>query len=584
MRPSRFIAALAVIVVIGGFLRFWGIDFGLPFLYHGDEGEIVRRALRMPLDGPNPYWFQYPTLYVYMQGAAYVVLFAGYWLTGAASSYTGFAQSAAIDPTAVYVVGRGVTALLGAATVATTGLAARACFADDHRAASRAGLVAATLVAFNLLHVEHSHYVTPDIPMTFAASCALLFVARIAVSATRGTNGQYALAGLFVGIAASIKYPGALFAAAIVIVWAQRAPWREGAAILKDARLPLAGAASIAAFLAGSPFILLDFAGFQRDFLHEAAHMRQGHLGFEGVSSGWSTHLKNLYDSGNVALLVLFVLGAIAVFRLKSVFGRTLVLSVVLLFAFASRSNVLFARYLLPMLPMVAVIAAVGAVWIAQGRGVKSDRARDATLAVLVVAALSLPSFLVYHRLRLFSAEDTRTQAWRWIDATLRFDGERPRIAVEWKSVQTDPTVFSGVDAVPVAYDLARLQRSGVRFVVVTDRLYRRFLKAADVYPDQAMFYSELLQRGTPLATFSPYADDTSQLRLDDNGAARFVRGGNGPDWIALPNRRLAGPAIVVFEVPPLVSDPAYPAAPDDDPGPTTPDDRDAAIESDDPL
>ena len=42
-RLSFFHVTLAVLVVTGFAMRIWGNRFGLPFLYHEDEGEIVRR-------------------------------------------------------------------------------------------------------------------------------------------------------------------------------------------------------------------------------------------------------------------------------------------------------------------------------------------------------------------------------------------------------------------------------------------------------------------------------------------------------------------------------------------------------------
>src|SRR6185369_392245 len=110
-------------------------------------------------------------------------------------------------------------------------------------------------------------------------------------------------------------------------------------------------------------------------------------------------------------------------------------------------------------------------------------------------------------------ADDTRTLARAWVDTTA--DGT---VAVEWKSIPTGPVPLARVEAVPVVYDLDDLRDRGVRYVVVTDRLYRRFLRAPDRYEDQADFYGDLLSEGRLVAVFSPYDGDAGRLMLDASG------------------------------------------------------------------
>ncbi len=537
-RTSRFAIALAVVALAAFAARAWGNGFGLPFLYHEDEGEIVRRALRMPIDGPNPHWFQYPTLYVYVQAAVYLLVYVAQRAVGIASSYAEFASTSALDPTAIYRAGRTVTAAIGAATVVVTGLAGRRLASLDGRGASLAGLAAAAFVAVDTMHVEHSHYVTADVPLTLAAACVLYAAARLASAPDGGAPRDYAFAGAAVGLAASIKYPGALLAVVVVAVYAQRVDWRDWRARVRDLRLPTAAAASVGAFLAGSPFVVLSFSEFLRDFAAEAKHMRSGHLGFEAVQNHWGQLFNGVYASGGLALVALLVVGAFAFVRRRDPLGIALVVTTLTLFVFAGLSNVLFTRYLLPILPVAAIVAARGALALARGRA--------AAAVALVVLACALPAFLDLHRLRLFTAPDTRTLARAWVDETVD-----ARIAVEWKSIPTGPLPLARAEAVPVVYDLDDLRDRGVRYVVVTDRLYRRFLRAPDRYDDQTAFYRDLLSQGTLVRVFSPYAGEVGRLSLDADGEPAVVKGAGGPQWRSLPARALAGPVIEIYEIPP---------------------------------
>lgn len=545
-RTSRFAIALAVVALAAFAARVWGNGFGLPFLYHEDEGEIVRRALRMPIDGPNPHWFQYPTLYVYVQAAVYLLVYVAQRAAGIASSYADFASASSLDPTAIYRAGRTVTAAVGAATVVMTGLAGRRLASLDGRGASLVGLAAAAFVAVDTMHVEHSHYVTADVPLTLAAACVLYAAARLASAPDGGAPRDYAFAGAAVGLAASIKYPGALLAVVVVAVYAQRVDWRDWRARVRDLRLPTAAAASVGAFLAGSPFVVLSFSEFLRDFAAEAAHMRSGHLGFEAVQNHWGQLFGGVYASGGLALVALLVVGAFAFVRRRDPLGIALVVTTLTLFVFAGLSNVLFTRYLLPILPVAAIVAARGAHALAGALTGALARGRVTVAVALAALACTLPAFLDVHRLRLFTAPDTRTLARTWVDETV--DG---RIAVEWKSIPTGPLPLARAEAVPVVYDLDDLRDRGVRYVVVTDRLYRRFLRAPDRYDDQTAFYRELLSQGRLVCVFSPYEGEIGRLSLDAAGEPAVVRGAGGPQWRSLPTRALAGPVIEIYEIPP---------------------------------
>ncbi len=549
-RLSFFHVTLAVLVVTGFAMRIWGNRFGLPFLYHEDEGEIVRRALRMPVDGPNPGWFQYPTLYVYVQSAAYAALWAASRLTGSASSYSQFADAATLDPSAVYAVGRTVTASLGAATIALTGAAGRWLVSLDSRGRDIAGLAAAALVTIELLEVEHAHYITADVPMTLAATCVLLAVARLAAAPNGGSSREYAIAGLLAGLAASIKYPGALFAVAPLAVYAQRVGWRTRADWVeraRDLRLPAAAAASVVGFVAGSPFVVLDWRGFARDLGAEAAHMRTGHLGFELVQNHWTEVFANVLEAGGIALLVVAAAGVVTVSLKKDVFGRSLVVTLAVLVFFAASSNVLFARYLIPMLPVAAILAAHALVTVAGACARGSDRRREVLVAVGLCVALALPAWLVAHRLAIFSAPDTRTESWNWVNANLVAPGDR--IAVEWKSIPRKPLRFAVAESIPVVYDIARLRADGVTHVAITDRLYRRYLRAPDIYPEQVAFYRELLATAEPVASFTPFADDHGRLMLDGAGVPIVHRVKSAVPWSALTRRVRSGPVILVFRL-----------------------------------
>src|SRR5450830_1062688 len=103
-------------------LRLIGLRYGLPSVYNPDEVAIMSRALAFAKGDLNPHNFLYPSFYFY-------ALFAWEGLTALlavatreVASVGAFQREFFLDPTRVFVAGRLLTALLGAATAVVTGL------------------------------------------------------------------------------------------------------------------------------------------------------------------------------------------------------------------------------------------------------------------------------------------------------------------------------------------------------------------------------------------------------------------------------------------------------------------------------
>src|SRR5579871_6861129 len=116
------LVTLAMLTLIGGWLRFQSIGFGLPDKFRPDEEYMVSRALGFDNDW-NPHFALYPSAQMYVQHAAlkyYAALFG----------YRGnFRTAYASDGQALaYLVARRVSAAFGTATVPAIYLAAAPIF------------------------------------------------------------------------------------------------------------------------------------------------------------------------------------------------------------------------------------------------------------------------------------------------------------------------------------------------------------------------------------------------------------------------------------------------------------------------
>jgi len=192
-RTSR--AGLVLALIAAALLRFWALSQGIGFSLGVDEPEIMERAVRMMKTGDlNPHFFDYPSLYMYVQAVVAVARF----LFGAMDGrWASLAQAHTED---FYLWGRAVTAILGTATVWIV-------YRIGMRWGGRTALLSAALLAVMPMHVRESHYVLTDVPVTFLVMLTCLLSLR---AHERATMAAFAVAGAAAGLAGATKYNGAV--------------------------------------------------------------------------------------------------------------------------------------------------------------------------------------------------------------------------------------------------------------------------------------------------------------------------------------------------------------------------------------
>src|SRR4030088_2615616 len=102
LKESRL--GLVLALVTAALLRFWALPQGVPFSPGVDEPEVMERAVRMMKTGDfNPHFFDYPTLYMYIQAAVATFRFVIGAMRG---QWAGLAQAPTEE---FYLWGRAVT-------------------------------------------------------------------------------------------------------------------------------------------------------------------------------------------------------------------------------------------------------------------------------------------------------------------------------------------------------------------------------------------------------------------------------------------------------------------------------------------
>ena len=408
------------LLIAGGFaLRVWGVWFGLPHDFaRPDEEKLIGAALGIFQGDPNPHFFLYPTLFIYVIAAAFAALFAIQRVAGATASQAAFVAQSLANPSILHLAPRMLAALLGTATIPVLYSAAR------RLSSTRAALISSTLLAVVFLHVRDSHFGTTDVPATFLTVCAL--AAAASCEANGVTPRRVAAAGLLSGLAASTKYNSALAVLPAMVVIgrgfrSRDAAWRTASLIgLLFTGLGIG-------FLAGTPFALLDWSGFLAEFTIQSRTAFGTHHGATLDAAravvgerGWSHHLTFTLRYGlGIPLLGAALAGAGWLIVEQPQTAAVVLSFPVVFYAAMGVSLLVYARWMVPIVPFLCLTAGMLVDRAARAIEHMAGRARAAAVAIGVslacIAGPTLARAIAFDR--LVARTDTRVLGAQWIES-----------------------------------------------------------------------------------------------------------------------------------------------------------------------
>ncbi len=388
--------ALIGCAVLAAALRVVALGYGLPHTYNADEPHLVNMAVSFGSGSLRPHSFKYPTLWPTMLAGLYGLWFGLWSALGLRKSPLDFAALYGFAPTGFYLIARAVSA---AASVAALAVVSRTERAEDRGRWPYGALI----LAFAPVLVELAHAAKPD-------SLMLLFVAGAWACALRfqagGARGWLYGAGALTGAACSTQYTAAPLALIVPLSWLLREggppPWTW---------LAQAVAFSAAAFVAGSPFIALDFRRFAADW---ADYADLGRLRPHDAAAMAKTVAYNLWTYGGDGSPA----GAAAVLGLAILAWRRTRRALLLAVPIAAYFAVLAAspdggwqRYLLGVFPALALLSSEGLVLL----GGKNPWRRAAVVALVAAPGIFLSGRYVAD----LTLPDTRAQAEAWMTANI---------------------------------------------------------------------------------------------------------------------------------------------------------------------
>lgn len=445
----RWVWGVIGIFALALVLRLWGVNFGLPFAYHPDEGAIIMPAVNILRTGNyQPFRLDYGSAFIY----ALTLLYIPYFLYGA---WRGFFISVTDLPVFMdyhlidqypfpmfFLIGRLLTVILGSFTVLVV-------YRLGNKLAGRwVGLIAAIFLAVEPLHVRHSHFATTDVPM---ACLVLLALWKIMDLFERGDWHDYFWSGVWVGLSASTKFPGAVMYATLVIAHLLRA---RGWSDLLDTRLALGTAATVGGFLLGTPYAL-DLPYFLKWLAIVFGFYGQVPVDMMVEGPAWLYYAKTLLLGEIGPMVVLGVLGLAYLIKNERRRGIIVVVFPVIYGFFIIVQSSRYARQLIPLIPFFALGAGIFLVGVAQWLAqywptgmVKSPRPFALTVVALTVLIALLPLGLAVKTSVLLAGPDIRTTALEWYNANI---SPETKVAADW----TGPSFTQGHHNVWRTWDLA---------------------------------------------------------------------------------------------------------------------------------
>jgi 4-amino-4-deoxy-L-arabinose transferase-like glycosyltransferase len=495
LRPSTL--GLVLVLFAAALLRLWGLRQGIPYAIGVDEPEIMERAVTMMKSGDyNPHFFDYPSLYIYIQTVVAVVR---YVLGAMDARWGSLAQVSAAD---FYLWGRAVTAAFGVGTVWLI-------FQAGLRWGARHALLAAALLAVLPMHVRESHYVLTDVPLTFFVTAAFLLSLR---AHEHATAGAFAWAGAAAGLAAATKYNGVFSLVFPLLACWMTIPLKPSRAIAALAAVAAFGIAYIVA----APYTLLDLPAFLNGFGHLSSLY---HSTPALPEPGYVIYLKHLRNNFGWPALLLAIAGLImGIVRLARGPGRVrwalAVVFCLLYFWFISRQNIVYGRYLLPIVPLVCLLVACAVVsGVSQLRRYEIPRmARTLLIIGLTVAALLPPSVQAINWDRNATKVSTVALAYDWIFANLP---RGSRITVETRNLIL-PAQYPSENVPQLrarSYD--EYVAGKVDYLIASSQSYGPFLTDPAAFPREYAEYNRIFTQAREVAHFAPSNDHPGpELRI----------------------------------------------------------------------
>ncbi len=477
---------LAVAIVIcGGLIRFYGLNFGLPSNFHPDEVPKVNAIGRMIASHSfDPQYFLHPSLLLY---SSYFVNTVFHWFGMEGS----FLQTA-------FLAGRTVSALAGTISIYLVYVIGKRLYG------SSTGIIAAVCLAGFPLHVTCSRYMKEDALLV----CMVLWcVATMLKAVQEGRVGYLLFAGLIAGFSASSKYTGMLSAAIIIA-----APFLRSKSLIPDwswiKYAVLALCLIPVGFVICTPYSVITYSAFIKGFGSEQHHMMRGHtVPIDPWSQYWMYHFWRSLVPGMQLIPTLVAVAGAGILLWRRRLDDLFIVALIALFYLPSewvkaKPEPQPERYVLACLPFMAICI---------GEFVRVLRASSFRLLAPIVILL-VTVIPIWRSIELASEikNDTRIQLADWMVANLQHGA---KVVVDWKpyaprfhrgEFQSVYLIRSDILEKMTPSSMKQIGQAGNDYLVLSSLFYDRYMSQPLADPAMRQRFRDIFERVPVIKQIKP--------------------------------------------------------------------------------
>jgi hypothetical protein len=322
----------------------------------------------------------------------------------------------------------------------------------------------------------------------------------------------FAWAGAMAGLAAAVKYNGGLALIMPLVACFMTPAARPSRGVCAMAAI----AASAAAFFLAAPFTILDLPGFLDRFASLTAEYRNG---APPAESGIVIYLKHLrLQFGAPGMLMIaggLLMGMIRAVRGPGQVSWALALAFTVPYFFmVAAQQIIYARYMLPLVPMLCVLAAAVVIsGVSLLRRYQFPRGvRTALIAGLTLALLGPPAVTAVGFNRLIARTSTTDLAYQWIVANV----PEGSLIVHEGNHLTFPDHYRSERIPQLRYRTYEdYAESGADYLIASSQSYGPYLASPQAARDPYREYMTLFARARELARFTADEDHPGpELRI----------------------------------------------------------------------
>ncbi|MFH1399783.1 MAG: phospholipid carrier-dependent glycosyltransferase [Candidatus Woesearchaeota archaeon] len=477
---------ISAILCIAFLIYFIGSWWGLPYLYHPDEQDIIDIALGFFSGDLNPHFFIQPTFPMYLIFTLLVpvslIIFIMSKFRG--NQAGGLYELLLQEKYVFYFVGRLVNILFSVGCVLLVYLITK-------RLTKNRDLSTLTAVIFSVLPVivENSKYALNSMPLAFWVLVSFYFCLGISQS---NDIRNYILAGFFAGLAASTKYFGLLVILPVVSAHLLKKSSKRQRLVSR--KLVLACLGFLGSFIMTSPFIFLDQTAIGSILVHFNHIKAEGHLGYDAMPAAYAYLQYLLKDFG---LILFFACATAVVFLLFKRIGLVLLSYPLVFLLYISTWKVYYPRYLISVVPFLIISLAFMLNDISGSRIIgllrKNTKLYYLGTMILLIALLYHPVARAVLIESDFLKQDTRTIAKIWIENNI---SPGSKIAYEFYCPQLDVvqkgnfTLFKEWQI--VSKPLEFYVNESVDYIILSSTFKYRFLNETKRYNVEVERYSQI--------------------------------------------------------------------------------------------